>query len=79
VVWILLVTWLTNNQPPHSYQTEFVSKEACELARKGLVAEQANLQIAEDRRHQAEIKQRGELVATSRPVPQLTAVCAPNG
>jgi len=44
-----------------------------------LVAEQANLQIAEDRRHQAEIKQRGELVATSRPVPQLTAVCAPKG
>ena len=79
MVWILLVTWLTYNQPPQSYQTEFASKEACELARRGLVAEQAALQTIEDRRHEAEIKQLGSMMARSRPVPQLTAVCASKG
>jgi len=41
--WILLVTWLTQNQPPQSYQTEFASKEACDLARNALIAEHRSM------------------------------------
>lgn len=45
---ILLVTWLVNDQPPSSYQTEFNSMAACQRARDKVLAENARLAKQEE-------------------------------
>jgi hypothetical protein len=46
-MYLLLVTWLTYNQPPASYQTQFSSEAACSAARDKLMVEGAHLTEAQ--------------------------------
>jgi hypothetical protein len=71
---VLLVTWLVSGQPPNSYQIVFSSAEACEAARRGV--------LADGRREQVQINAAKALgqdpaifLAGNRP-PAVTAVCA---
>lgn len=44
----LLVTWLTYNQPPVSYQAVFSDAASCEAARQKLIAEGERLRQESD-------------------------------
>jgi hypothetical protein len=47
-MFILLVTWLTVNQPPMSYQVTFSDEASCNIARGKLVAEGERLRQEEE-------------------------------
>jgi len=47
-MFVLLVTWLTYNQPPASYQTVFSDQASCEAARDQLIAEGERLRKESD-------------------------------
>lgn len=47
-MFVLLVTWLTVNQPPTSYQTTFSDSASCEAARQQLIAEGERLRHESD-------------------------------
>jgi hypothetical protein len=75
---ILLVTWFIQGQPPSSYQTQFTSTQACEVARNSLAqqADQLKRQVI------SEAISRGRqlgipdyLSAAGAKPPQVTAVC----
>ena len=67
---VLLVTWLTYNQPPASYQTVFPDQVTCEEAVGKLIREGERLRIESDAYYQ-----RIHPLAPSIP-PEVVAICA---
>ena len=72
-MFILLATWFTFNQPPHSYQTTFASADTCNAARVQLLAEAERLK-AESDREVARLAQQGTIY-NPIPPPTVSAVC----
>jgi hypothetical protein len=74
---ILLVTWLVNDQPPSSYQTEFNSMAACQRARDKVLAENARLEKQEEGRTaamEAWTREHGGFYIPGVP-PSVSAIC----
>jgi len=71
-VYLLLVTWLTFEHPPASYQAQFTSEAACEAARAKLVAEGERLRL-EQLRNEDSLGSR--LLQRGVP-PKVIAICA---
>jgi hypothetical protein len=69
-MYVLLVTWLTYNQPPASYETVFSDQVSCEAARGKLIAEGELLRVESDE-HYARI----HALVPGIP-PKVVAVCA---
>jgi hypothetical protein len=44
--YLLLATWFVSSQPPSSYQATFNSAEACEVARKAVLADGQRLKMS---------------------------------
>lgn len=76
--YILLVTWLVNNQPPSSYQTTYGSRDACEVARHAVLKEATRLK-AEHEKAAYELAPkagiRPEHYLLGKPAPSVSAVC----
>jgi hypothetical protein len=74
--WLLLVTWIVSDQPPSSYQVTFNSAEACEVARKAVLADG---QRFKDERYQKMLAMTGNQqisALASLEAPKVTAICA---
>lgn len=75
---ILLVTWLVNDKPPSSYQTEFNSMAACQQARDKVLAENARLAKQEEEKTaamEAWTREHGGVHMPGVP-PSVSAICA---
>jgi hypothetical protein len=73
---LLLVTWFVSGQPPSSYQATFNSAEACEVARKAVLADG---QRFKDEQYQKPFAFTGDQkmsALASLGAPKVTAVCA---
>jgi hypothetical protein len=72
----LTQTWIVRGQPPATSQSSYSSAEACEAARKKVVAEAEKL-VAERRREaQADIGEAGVQIVVDADIPMLQASCS---
>jgi hypothetical protein len=75
--YLLLVTWIVSGQPPSIYQATFNSGEACEVARKAVLAEGRRLAAEREQRGAAALGQQvGRLEALSAPADLCRSIAA---
>lgn len=74
---VLLVTWFVVGQPPQSYQADFATLDACNVARLSLLSERARLTDAWQQAFEVTLPD-GRGVRTFDPIrgPSVIAVCA---
>jgi hypothetical protein len=72
-MFVLIVTWLTFNQPPSTTQTAFTSPAKCEAARRAILGQEAGIK-ADLARQVAEAASHGAMYNPG-PAPQVSVVC----
>jgi len=79
-MFVLIVTWFAFNQAPQTYQTDFNTPQACEAARRQVLAEEQRLVSESEKEATAPSREIGNGVTTgptnSWPPPRATTICA---
>jgi hypothetical protein len=70
---VLLVTWFYYGQPPSNSQTQFLSLEACQVARDSVLRDAARLKAEADKEVE---RLRAQGTIYNPIVPTVSAVCA---